>query len=241
MGLIRSTLVVFSLVTALSLVPAALSDTQYVVINNAQNEPGGAKFEQVVGSSQARTILASASQFIQSAFYAGSPSVPQKQVDKVTLYVDDVPQNGAVAITESDGGSATNYAIHLLQSYVATYSEGDVATEVKGVLYHEMTHVWQWNGRGKADGGLIEGIADYIRLTAGLAPPHWGSPGEGNRWDQGYDVTAYFLQYCEGLQAGFVRSMNAKLATGWDVSYFQDLLGQTVDQLWQSYKQKYGM
>jgi hypothetical protein len=38
---------------------------------------------------------------------------------------------------------------------------------VTGVLYHEVTHVWQWNGQGRANGGLIEGIADYVRLKAG--------------------------------------------------------------------------
>lgn len=216
----------------------ALSDTQYVVINNAQNEAGGAKFDQVIGSTQAQSILASASQFIQNAFYVGDPPVPQKQVNKVTLYVDDLPSGGAVAYAQGDGTDQS--AIHLSQSYVGSYS-GDVVTEIKGVLYHEMTHVWQWNGQGTADGGLIEGIADYIRLTAGLPGSTWGQPGQGTRWDEGYSVTAYFLQYCESLQGGFVRSLNAKLATGWDVSYFQDLLGQSVDQLWQSYKQHYGM
>ncbi|KAI5081456.1 hypothetical protein GOP47_0004639, partial [Adiantum capillus-veneris] len=221
----------------------ALADTAYVVINNAGNEAGGQKFEQVVGSSGAETILASASAFIQETFgYAGNPSYPQKQVDKVTLYVDDVPSGGAVAIAQADSRGAPNaHEIHLSQSYVGTYSEGDVATEVKGVLYHEMTHVWQWNGQGTADGGLIEGIADYVRLTAGLAPPHWVQPGEGDRWNQGYDVTAYFLQYCDSLKSGFVAALNAKLASGWDVAYFQELLGQSVDQLWASYKQKYGM
>ncbi|MCO5571361.1 hypothetical protein L7F22_025099 [Adiantum nelumboides] len=219
----------------------ALAGTAYVVINNAANEAGGQKFEQVVGSSGAEAILASASEFIQQTFgYAGNPSYPQKPVEKVTLYVDD-KSGGAVAIAQADtSGAANAHEIHLSQSYVGTYS-GDVATEIKGVLYHEMTHVWQWNGQGRADGGLIEGIADYVRLTAGLAPSHWVKPGQGDRWNQGYDVTAYFLQYCDSLQSGFVAALNAKLASGWDVSYFEDLLGRSVDELWASYKEKYGM
>ncbi|CAI0445498.1 unnamed protein product [Linum tenue] len=45
-----------------------------------------------------------------------------------------------------------------------------------------MTHVWQWLGGGQGDiapGGLIEGIADFVRLRAGLAPPpgRWVKPG----------------------------------------------------------------
>jgi hypothetical protein len=49
------------------------------------------------------------------------------------------------------------------------------------------------DGRGTANGGLIEGIADYVRLKAGYAPGHWVKPGQGDRWDQRYDVTARFL------------------------------------------------
>ncbi|MCO5587235.1 hypothetical protein L7F22_041182 [Adiantum nelumboides] len=226
-------MVMFSLVLLTICVPA-LADTAYDVINSVVNEPGGQKFEQTVGSDGAKAILASASTFIQQTFeYGANPSYPVKEVDKVTLYVDDMPPAGIPAFTSEQ-------EIHLSESYVGDYS-GDVAAEVKGVLYHEMTHVWQWDGQGTADTGLIEGIADYVRLTAGLAPSHWVQPGQGDRWNQGYDVTAYFLQYCDSLQSGFVAALNAKLASGWDEAYFQDLLGQSVDQLWASYKQKYGM
>ena len=72
----------------------------------------------------------------------------------------------------------TNNEIHLSSGYVGDYS-GDVKTEITGVLYHESTHVWQWNGNqnGQANGGLIEGIADYVRLKAGYASSSWGQPG----------------------------------------------------------------
>lgn len=60
-----------------------------------------------------------------------------------------------------------------------------------------MTHVWQWNGNGQAPKGLIEGIADFVRLKAGYVPSHWVKPGQGNQWDQGYDVMAQLLDYCK--------------------------------------------
>ncbi|KAF5814083.1 hypothetical protein HanPI659440_Chr03g0112451 [Helianthus annuus] len=103
-------------------------------------------------------------------------------------------------------------------------------------LYHEMTHIWQWNGKGQAPGGLIEGIADYVRLKAGYAPSHWVQPGQGDRWDQGYDVTARFLDYCNGLRDGFVAELNKKMRDGYNDGFFVDLLGKTVDQLWAEYK-----
>uniref|UniRef100_A0A453MFC0 Uncharacterized protein n=1 Tax=Aegilops tauschii subsp. strangulata TaxID=200361 RepID=A0A453MFC0_AEGTS len=94
--------------------------------------------------------------------------------DVVTLVVEEF--NG-LAYTSDNG-------IHLSTSYVGGYTSGDVKKEVTGVLYHEATHVWQWNGQGAANGGLIEGIADYMRLKAGLAPGHWRPRGSGNRWGQ---------------------------------------------------------
>ncbi|XVF01340.1 hypothetical protein REPUB_Repub04eG0079300 [Reevesia pubescens] len=64
--------------------------------------------------------------------------------------------------------------------------------------------------------------------------------GQGDRWDQGYDVTARFLDYCNNLNDGFVAELNKKMRIGYSATYFVDLLGKTVDQLWSDYKAKYG-
>lgn len=146
----------------------------------------------------------------------------------MSLFIDDMD---GVAYTSAD-------QIHVSANYLAGYS-GDVKSEFTGVLYHEMVHVWQWNGAGQAPGGLIEGIADYVRLKAGYIPSHWVKPGQGDRWDQGYDVTARFLDYCNGLRDGFVAELNKKMRTGYNNSFFSELLGKSVDQLWTDYKGKY--
>ncbi|PUZ38486.1 hypothetical protein GQ55_9G200600 [Panicum hallii var. hallii] len=196
--------------------------------NTASNTPGGRRFDQAVGLGYAKRVLSEASTFIWSTFNQRSPA-DRKPVDAVTLVVEDI---GGVAFTRANG-------IHLSARYVGGYS-GDVRTEVTGVLYHEATHVWQWNGRGRANGGLIEGIADYVRLKAGYAPGHWVKPGQGDRWDQGYDVTARFLDYCGSLKPGFVAQLNAKMKDGYSDDFFAQILGKSVQQLWQDYKKKYG-
>ncbi|XP_071740358.1 uncharacterized protein [Rutidosis leptorrhynchoides] len=71
------------------------------------------------------------------------------------------------------------------------------------------------------------------------APPGFAKPGQGDRWDQGYDFTARFLEYCDGIIPGFVAKFNKMIRTDYDVSYFKDLTGKSVKQLWKEYKAKY--
>ncbi|XP_050262329.1 uncharacterized protein LOC126706820 [Quercus robur] len=201
---------------------------EYVVTNNAGNTPGGVRFNNEIGSKYSKQTLISATDFIWRLFQQNSDA-DRKNVAKVSLFIDDM-----------DGVAyASNNQIHVSARYINGYS-GNVKTEITGVLYHESTHIWQWNGNGQSTpGGLIEGIADYVRLKAGYAPSHWVKPGQGDRWDQGYDVTALFLDYCNSLRNGFVAELNKKLRNGYSANFFVELLGKNVDQLWKDYKAKY--
>ncbi|GJM91090.1 hypothetical protein PR202_ga07431 [Eleusine coracana subsp. coracana] len=191
----------------------AVADTAGAVTFSARNAAsttaGGKRFNQAVGVAYARKVL--------------SP------VGAVSLVVEEMD---GVAFTSGNG-------IHLSAKYVGGYSAGDVKREVTGVLYHEVTHVWQWNGQGRANGGLIEGIADYVRLKAGYAPGHWVKPGQGDRWDQGYGVTARFLDYCDSVKPGFVALLNAKMKDGYSDDFFAQITGKSVQRLWKDYKAKY--
>ncbi|XP_004496932.1 uncharacterized protein [Cicer arietinum] len=202
---------------------------EYSVTNTALSTPGGTRFRDQIGTQYATQTLDSATQFIwNNVFQQNNPS-DRKPVEKVSLFIDDMD---GVAYTSND-------EIHLSGRYVNSYI-GDVRNEITGVLYHEMTHVWQWNGNGEAPGGLIEGVADYVRLKANYAPSHWKKAGEGDKWDQGYEVTARFLDYCDGLRNGFVAELNKMMRSGYSDQFFVQLLGKTVDQLWTEYKAKYG-
>lgn len=77
---------------------------------------------------------------------------------------------------------------------------------------------------------------DYVRLHAGLAPPHWHRSG-GDKWDAGYDTTGYFLDWLEvRYHGGIVKELNAAMK---DVEYdeliFKTATGLTVDELWELY------
>ncbi|XP_016452977.1 uncharacterized protein LOC107777464 [Nicotiana tabacum] len=202
-------------------------EVDYAGTNRAANTPGGVRFNRDIGAQYSKQTLAAAASFIWKIFQQNSPA-DRKNVQKVSMFVDDM---GGVAYT-------SNNEIHVSARYIQSYS-GNVKREIAGVLLHESTHVWQWNGNGGAPSGLIVGIADYVRLKAGLAPSHWVKPGQGDRWDQGYGVTARFLDYCNSLRNGFVAQLNKKMRNGYSNQFFVDLLGKTVDQLWRDYKAKF--
>ena len=83
---------------------------------------------------------------------------------------------------------------------------------------------------------VFEGVADFVRLKAGLGPAHWVALGS---WDKGYDVTARFLDYCDSLKPGFVAQLNAKMKGGYSDDFFAQILGKNVQQLWRDYKAKF--
>ncbi|PIA27048.1 hypothetical protein AQUCO_08300022v1 [Aquilegia coerulea] len=207
----------------------AIHAVQYKASNTAGSTPGGTLFNNEIGIEYSERTLASASEFIWQTF--GQTSLAdRKDVELVNMFVDDM---------EGVANANSNNEIHVSARYIAGYS-GDVKTEITGVLYHEATHIWQWDGMGQGQAPkVVEGIADYVRLKAGYAPSHWVKEGGGDEWDQRSDVTARFLDYCSSLRAGFVAELNAKMRTSYNNTFFVDLLGKTVDQLWSDYKAKY--
>ena len=100
-----------------------------------------------------------------------------------------------------------------------------------------MTYVFQWTGGNTAPTGLKEGIADYLRLKSNYKHSNeFPKPGQGDRWDQGFGVTARFLEYCDGLRGGFVAELNKKMRSVYSEHYFIELLEKPVGQLWDNTK-----
>ncbi|XP_074289657.1 uncharacterized protein LOC141614828 [Silene latifolia] len=221
---------IYLLFTLSTLLQAILA-VDYTVTNNAPTTQGGMVFTDQIGDSYAQQTLSSATDFIWQTFQETDVS-DQKSVGQVDLII--VPSLPPNVVAET-----SNNQIQYSAEYLAS-DTGDVPTGFTGVIYHEMAHVWQWNGNGQANGGLIEGIADYVRLKAGYIPNGWAQPGDGSNWDEGYSVTARFLDYCDGLLSGFVAQLNNKMRDGYSDDFFEDLLGTNVDQLWSDYKAMYG-
>lgn len=147
-----------------------------------------------------------------------------------------------VAYTVGSDSDEDNKQIHFSLNYIHDVSRrppqpGQPGAEIQGVLVHEMVHCWQWNGLGAAPGGLIEGIADFVRLKAGLSPSHWKREG-GDKWDAGYQVTGYFLEWIESqMGEGSVRMINQALQGKKyeEENFWDDLFGKKVKDLWKEY------
>lgn len=154
----------------------------------------------------------------------------------VTFILRDMP---GVAYTTGSDLDNDHKEIHFSLAYIAGIAKGRASHEIAGVVTHELVHCLQWNAFGTCPGGLIEGIADWVRLNCDLAPPHW-SQEAGEKWDAGYQHTAYFLDYLERLYGdGLVRRLNEKLRIQKydETTFWVELTGTTVDALFDNYRE----
>jgi hypothetical protein len=170
----------------------------------------------------------------------GSSDIPR--VRSVTVILRPM---GGVAYTSGLPLDDLHKEIHLSLEYVHSVlsrNSAGVRHELAGVITHEMVHCFQGNGEGTAPGGLIEGIADFVRLKAGLSPPHWNRAPEnrGHKWDDGYQKTAWFLEWLEDKRGpGTVSYMNDIMRRHkyHEDRFWKNIFGESVESLWKEYKE----
>lgn len=128
--------------------------------------------------------------------------------------------------------------IHINLKYI-TRIKSPPRDEILGVICHELVHCFQWAACGTCPGGLIEGIADFVRLRAGLGARHWKKEADGE-WDKGYQHTGYFLDYLERrFGDGTIQKLNACLNVDkyCEEKVFGDCCqGHKVKDLWKDYQ-----
>ena len=109
------------------------------------------------------------------------------------------------------------------------------------LLTHELTHAVQQYPRPKEGfekpGWLVEGIADYARQVYGPErQPGWRLPerlSSSNNYDDGYRVSARFLQWLDERTPGAVDRLHAALSAGeYQESLFETITGEPVAELW---------
>ncbi len=107
-----------------------------------------------------------------------------------------------------------------------------------GMVAHELTHVVQaYHSRGNP-GWLVEGIADYIRLSH--YEPKARRPRinpDRAKYTDAYKTTAIFLEWSEDkYDKDLVKKLNASMRKGeYKEELFKTYTGKTVDELWKEF------
>jgi hypothetical protein len=186
-------------------------------------------------------LLPNAIGHVTKYLYTRCPGSKVPGTRSVTLVLRSMD---GVAYTTGSELDDDHKEIHLSLDYVQNFSKKpeECRHEIIGVVTHEMVHCYQYSGEGAAPSGLVEGIADFVRLKAGLAPPHWGGPKEelGEKWDSGYQKTAYFLNWLEEQHgSGTIGKINETMRTEkYDEDKFWEGIfgnGNSIDVLWKAY------
>jgi hypothetical protein len=156
---------------------------------------------------------------------------PIRRVQHVTLRL--CAKMEGVANTS---GGIISLAMPYVNKVASRNSVDKTTYEITGVIIHEMVHAVQFNGGGNTPGGLIEGIADYVRLRAQFAPPHWRIT-RGGKWDSGYERTGYFLDWAQKRHPGFVEECNTAMALEWDEEWCRRHCQSSWEELWSIYQE----
>jgi hypothetical protein len=89
------------------------------------------------------SILEDAVRTCWNLLYNNETHLLPRQVRSITLYVRPM---GGVAYTTGNWMDGENKEIHLSADYVRGQSQDRCRDEIRGVLVHEMVHVWQHDG-----------------------------------------------------------------------------------------------
>ena len=187
----------------------------------------------------ASTALEDAVDTVLKHLYTGLETHCIPSTRSVTLVLRSMQ---GVAYTTGSDLDSDHKEIHFSTDYIKYVPDARKKEEIHGVIVHEMVHCWQHNAAGTAPGGLIEGIADWVRLKAGFAPPHWKRHSDCD-WDAGYERTGFFLEWLEAEHGtDVVRRINEGLR---DCKYGEDefwhkCCGKSIQHLWERYKASFG-
>ena len=162
------------------------------------------------------------------------PSEVTRQPSAIRLHIYDFD-----GVANAGGGN-----INFSSRHIANYKEPkDALFEFVGVLIHETTHLYQFDAGG---GGLVEGMADFVRIRAGHH--RMNRRVKGGAWTDPYTTSGFFFSWLAGpggLQAdGRAKAdpdigwaiNQAMRGSSFDMQVFMKRLDKDVDTLWQEYQ-----
>jgi hypothetical protein len=130
-------------------------------------------------------------------------------------------------------------------NYLATFG-GDINREVKGILFHEMTHIYQNDDKPEGQGaGGWPGLAGYYESHADAVRTHMGftscgAPNKSGTWDVGsYCSRAHWWLWLENKYPDFLYKLNLQMKGGdnmiWTPARGATIVNKPFEELWTEY------
>ncbi|WP_062058215.1 basic secretory protein-like protein [Aquimarina longa] len=155
-------------------------------------------------------------------------------------------------VLAAKGGSSAAMELWFSTKYIqnALKEKPDEAVkyELYGVLWHELTHGYQFNPVTSDDQykpgydyfAFLEGEADLVRINAGYHKTRHPDLGfDGHKYLSGYTPSGFFLKWIvDTYDDDFIYKFNASVKTinPWSFkAAFQEILQKDIDVLWNEY------
>ncbi|RYZ50498.1 MAG: hypothetical protein EOP07_22860, partial [Proteobacteria bacterium] len=145
------------------------------------------------------------------------------------------PKMGGAYVTGHKYGKLMAIGSEFIGSTLKNDRNGKIV--YSGLVVHELTHVYQKSPTSSdgSDKGLIEGMADTVRMYEGLSDPNWPTRDKSGPWNKGYERTGMFLMYVDQKVPGFKRKLNQALGGVWTKDTFKSLSGKSPEEWWALY------
>lgn len=226
--------ILLCIILTISLFSHGIIAVEYQVTNVVANTPSGKQFTNKIGIPYTKDIMGKINDYVWTTIFQQNNPADRKPIHAVEVFI--INNEVEKSIKWGKGNSKVNISA----SYLQKNHPEEMKREFTSLMYHEITHIFQWDAEGDCPEGLAEGVAEYTVLKANYSTSSFAKPGDGYDWDDGSGVTARFLEYCEGLTPGYVATLNSKMKKTYNVSYFKEITGKSVKELWNDYKAKYG-
>lgn len=214
-----------------------------IVFEDKAPQTEGSKIYASIIKDPAKYIEEQARDVLATLYYSPSDSIPP--VDNIYYTLED--EDGISAKGGEGRDAYVYYSTRHIEHSFAGNNTDKVLFETRGVLLHELTHVYQLSPQGIGDYEndrvfwcFIEGMADAVRVANGGFVPE-DRPKGGNYMD-GYRTTGFFLVWLrDNKDPDFLKKFNASTleVIPWSFSAaIKHVLGEKadIDELWYEYQ-----
>ena len=163
-----------------------------------------------------------------------------RAANEIELTIEDY--DGVAGKSGDIGKISVSISSRYLQQYKD--SGGDVAREIKGILYHEMTHMYQHDDKPEGNwpglANYYEATADAVRIRFGHAPDGC-RPGKTRSWENhNYCSGGYWWLWVDTKHPDFLYKLNLQLrgrdGRAWKPADATAIAGVSLDALWTEYQ-----